>query len=369
MSRFITLISLLSLFFTLPIFAESANQKLLQALANDKVSLARQAFKEGANPNIIDDEWPIFISVINSGNKAMIRLFLEQKVNVNKKGPDGRSPIMHAIIAKDSQLIKDIMAHGAKLDDKDSQGKTLLMYAASNGNVALLKKLLKSGLDPAATSNEGKRALNYAIEHKQKGCVDILGKIETLPVDFGNAVMDGDVAKVKKLLKDGASPNWKDRDGKPVIVTAIGKGHPLVAKLLIEAGVNLQKSYFKNKAVTLFDLALHSKHVTVAELLLKYGAPADLNRRISDGKTAIMIAIEQERKSFLRQLMKRAFDVNRGDDYGKTALMYAAEKNNIFVVKQLLQKGADKSIRQMEGKTAFQIAKEKGFSTAANMLK
>ncbi|MCK5808921.1 ankyrin repeat domain-containing protein [bacterium] len=369
MPRFVRLIISIVLLVTLPLFAESANHKLLQALSNGKVSLAKQAFKEGANPNIVDDEWPIFISVINSGDKAMIRLFLEQKVDVNKKGPDGRSPMMHAIIAKDSQLIKDVMAHGAELDDKDAQGKTLLMYAASNGNVSLLKKLLSSGLDPAATSKEGKRALTYAIEKKQKGCVDVLGKIETLPVDFGNAVIDGDAQKVQRLLRDGASPNWKDRNGKPVIVTAIEKGHPLVAQHLIKAGVNLQKSYFKNRAVTLFDLAMHNKHTTVAELLLKYGAPADLNRRVSDGKTALMIAIEQNRKSFLRELMKRNFDVDRGDDYGKTALMFAAEKNNIFVVKQLLQKGADKSIRQMEGKTAFQIAKEKGFAIVANMLK
>lgn len=362
-------IATVSLLLTISLVAESANQKLLKSLTNDNVALATQAFKDGANPDIVDDEWPIFISVINAGNKRMIKLFLDNNVNVNKKGPDGRSPMMHAIIAKNNKLIQDVMSHGADIEDKDSQGRTLLMYAAEQGNVILLKKLLQGGLDPAQTCNEDKRALNYAIERKQKECVDVLGKIETLPVDFGNAVIDGDAAKVKKLLSEGASSNWKDRNGKPVIVTAIEKGHPLVAQQLIKAGVNLKKSYFKNKSVTLFDLAMHKNNITVAELLLKCGAPADLNNRSAGGKTALMIAIENNRVSFFRLIMKRDFDVDRGDDYGKTALMFAAEKNNIPLLRKLLDRGADKSIRQMEGKTAFQIAQEKGFSTAARMLK
>ncbi|HPM45817.1 MAG TPA: hypothetical protein PL056_01990, partial [bacterium] len=68
------------------------NNQLLFAVQALNIEKARQAIRNGANVNAIDDDgWPLFISAVNSDNEGMINLFLRSGVKVDVTGPDGKA--------------------------------------------------------------------------------------------------------------------------------------------------------------------------------------------------------------------------------------------------------------------------------------
>ncbi len=53
---------------------------------------------------------------------------------------------------------------------------------------------------------------------------------------FFQSVRSGDYAEVKRLIEEGANVNAQANDGQTALVIAVKKGHPEIARLLIEAG-------------------------------------------------------------------------------------------------------------------------------------
>ena len=69
-----------------------ADNKLFYAVQSMNVNKALEAIKAGADVNGRDEDgWPFFITVANSGNIAMIDVFLRKGVKINIAGPDGKS--------------------------------------------------------------------------------------------------------------------------------------------------------------------------------------------------------------------------------------------------------------------------------------
>jgi hypothetical protein len=99
----------------------------------------------------------------------------------------------------------------------------------------------------------------------------------------------GDVEKVKKLLKEGADVNAKDKwDDTPLHLAAI-YGHIEVVKVLIENGAYVNaKNKFGN---TPLHAAALNGHINVIKMLLERGAY--LNIKNNEGKTAIDLAREK----------------------------------------------------------------------------
>ncbi len=345
------------------------NAKLFEAVADMNLTQAAEAIDAGADVNAVDDDgWPLFITAINGKQTGIIRLFLNAGVKLDITGPDGKTPLMHALASKNAVLAELLVQKGASIHIKDPKGKTPLMFAAEAGNANLVKLLLAKGADRKAASEDGRTALEYALDARQKATIDLLGVMETLPVDFQNAIENGNAELLKKTLSRGADIEWKNSEGKPAIVVAIEKGHLPILLVLIEAKADLNKKYFKQNT-TLFMYAMHLGQYGAAELLLKNGAIGDLDLRYKEGRTALMLAILDDRPNLINLILTKDFKPNIADSYGRTALMYAAEKNMADVVKKLLDKGSDPCIRQFEGKDAAKIAKEKGFARIEQMLK
>jgi len=149
--------------------------------------------------------------------------------------------------------------------------------------------------------------------------------------DLHDAAYDGDVERVRKLLKEGKNPNIKDEYGNTPLHIAASKGRVDVARLLLKHGAdpNVQNEY----GWTPLHGAASEGYVEVVKLLLEHGA-----------------------------------NPNAGSIHGDTPLHIAAYWGHVAVVKLLLEHGADPTIKNRGGKTPLDLAREAGRSGVVSVI-
>jgi len=136
------------------------------------------------------------------------------------------------------------------------------------------------------------------------------GELDTALQEFGAqspeeqlcfAVVRGDEAEVKRLLKEGADPNGKDRFGGSALEGAADGGFTEIVRLLIREG-----AYVNSRGTlggTPLILAAAKGHREVVRLLLE--SKADVNARADTGVTALMAAKGNRHKEVV-ELLKKA---------------------------------------------------------------
>jgi hypothetical protein len=122
---------------------------------------------------------------------------------------------------------------------------------------------------------------------------------------------------VNLLVRYGANPNLKDRDGETALMTAVEKGYTAIVRLLLIGG-------------------------------------ADPNAQNGDGNTALMIAAKGNLEMVALLLQKGAL-TNVRNMHGDTALMSAAMSGNPDIVKALLRNMSDPNLKNDDGKTALEM--------------
>lgn len=194
------------------------------------------------------------------------------------------------------------------------------------------------------------------------------------------ALADDDVAEVKQLLKEGASPNRLpgDSDMTPLMVAS----SPEMARMLLEAGCD--PSARDDEGNTVLHYAVVKRQAP--ELIKLFASSGVSANAVADDKEAPIfraITCFHEAKAFhvpytipgdipvsgyngpdpkgtLRALMAAGGDIDARDAYGNTPLMIAATVNNPELLDLLLELGADESLANSSGSTAKSIAYDLG---------
>ena len=86
----------------------------------------------------------------------------------------------------------------------------------------------------------------------------------------------------------------------------------------------------------------------------------DIDIRLDDGRTALMLASKYGREDITRNLLHAGADVNATNNNGGTALMYSAIRANLPTVQLLLANGAKVNMKAKFGWTALMVAASKG---------
>lgn len=169
--------------------------------------------------------------------------------------------------------------------------------------------------------------------------VDALSKHETTPLYWAAARPSG-AAKVELLLAAGATVKSTASNGKTPLHSAAQAGMVDTARLLIEAGADVDArstgGYYPG--TTPFMEAAEGGHRDVLALLLANGAEVN------------------------------AADTSEWNEGGRTALFLAVERGDPETVQWLLDNGADASATRNDGYTALDVADVYGAEDILDLL-
>ncbi|XP_032417950.1 LOW QUALITY PROTEIN: caskin-1 [Xiphophorus hellerii] len=214
-----------------------------------------------------------------------------KRVNVNIQDADGLSPLHHAALSGNKELIALLLEAQAAVDIKDHKGMRPLHYAAWQGKTEPMKMLLKAGSSVNGQSDEGQIPLHLSaqhghydgsemlLQHQSNPCIsDAAGKT---PLDL--ACEFGRVAVVQLLLSSNMcaamlEPKPSDPNGVSPLHLAAKNGHIDVIRLLIQAGIDINRQ--SECGTALHQAALCGK-TEVVRLLLDSGISAGVRNTLS----------------------------------------------------------------------------------------
>jgi ankyrin repeat protein len=112
------------------------------------------------------------------GNVAVARLLLDLGAPVDQgEGEDGDATALdRAALANQVEIARLLIERGADVNHVDDQGMTPLLYAASVdfGDSAMVDLLLKSGANPEMRTKDGLAALELARQRKSTHLLAVL---------------------------------------------------------------------------------------------------------------------------------------------------------------------------------------------------
>jgi ankyrin repeat protein len=195
------------------------------------------------------------------------------------------------------------------------------------------------------------------------------GNVDPSELDdaLGYAACGDDPAAVQKLLAAGARVNVAGESGYTPLMGAINNRKIANAKILIDAGADVNARIPENGDTPL-TLPLYYKRDSSEGVSLLLAKGANPNTANSVGRSALMLATFGQPISAVKDLLQAGANVNAQDRNGNTALMAAAEYNNVEAVKLLLKAHADRALRNKDGETALSIASSENHAEVVQLL-
>jgi ankyrin repeat protein len=229
-----------------------------------------------------------------------------------------------------------------------------LSNAIIAGDVERIKFLVEKGADVNEPDPQGWAPLQNAARQRKDGVI-------------------------KTLIELGADPNRTDVNGMTPLAAAVMRDHVPSVKALIENGADIEQPALKGfKPLT---LAIAEQKYETAKALMEEGSDVSSSSG-DDGLTPLMIVAAQmtpaEGAMFLPGstrpndiavgLIERKAAIDAQSKSGTTALMIAASHNNAPMIGLLMDAGADPDIKNSQGQTASDVAKLNDNQEAAQAI-
>lgn len=195
---------------------------------------------------------------------------------------------------------------------------------------------------------------------------NIINRLFGGPPKLSSCIKANDVQGLKKLLDEGVDPNTKDSNGDEPIWQVVIHYHnnpslesEKILELLLLSKANQNVKEKRIQKSPLF-FATERSHTSVVNILLKYGADANIQDK--EGKTPLMGAAAIDSIEICDLLLSKGALINLVDKkVGYAPLTYAINNNgSLEMVKLLVKNGADICHVSFEGGTAFSNAVVKG---------
>jgi ankyrin repeat protein len=157
---------------------------------------------------------------------------------------------------------------------------------------------------------------------------------------LADAVMRGDSAGLRVLLRQGADVNEVQGDGMTALHWAASRGNLAATRMLVSAGARLDP-VTRNGNYTPLHLAAQNGRAEAVKALLAAGANVNATTS-SGGASALHFAASSGDAATIDALVDKGASVNvREAAFSQTPLMWAAAANRVSAITALVKRGAD----------------------------
>lgn len=252
--------------------------------------------------------------LIRNGQRIEALAAIRGGADVNALQPDGSSSLLWAVHAVDRELVRELLARGAKPSQRNVLGATPLIEALDVGDADIVSMLLKAGADP----------------------------------NLGN-----------------------DDDETPLMIAARAGSLPMVEQL-VKAGAKVN-THEKFRQQTALMWAVYANSGPVTDFLIRHGAVVDeraasidwgnqitseprAQYRATGGLTPLLFATRSGCLDCVKSLLKAGADINRPTPEGVTPLMNAIDNTQYAIANYLLDQGANPHLADWWSRTALYLA-------------
>ena len=237
---------------------------------------------------------------------------------------------------------------------------SIFFTAIENGDISKVRELLKNGTDVNSTNAEGWSALHLAVKANKPAIVKELlsnKKINmnpTLPID--SVFTDSDT----KWYADGQTP----------LLLAAYYGYSDIVTMLLSYGADILAKDSIDDAMAIH-IASAKGYYKVVEAILDSAAARNskidiVNAGDNTGTTPLMWAAMNNQVTVISILIRYKANVNMQDDDGWTPLHFAAASDSYRAVEILLNNGADANIADIDGKRAVNVTTDTDIEALLN---
>jgi ankyrin repeat protein len=357
--------------------ADNAGMTLIHYLAANRtkgaLALLSDAVSKGAlvNAASTDGSSPIGISIAE-GNSGAFSVFLE--LGADKDFLEGKTTPLHifAYEKKRKDFSKTLIEKGADIKKTSTEGKTILHLAASQDDWQFVNFVLGFNPDINARDSGGLTPLLAAIDKSairsagilmEKGAdVNVKDRIGRNAIHYLAAAKNA-TGLLSKLEGSKLDINAKDSTGRTPLAMAVENGRTENVEYLLNIGADVNGIDHAGNALI---LAAYEKSRPMLNLFINRGAK--LNVKKSDGKTLLLLGLENNDTSLVQLLADKGINVNEQQANGKYPLEFAIEKKQTVNVKTLLDAKADHTIKTSGGDPLLSLTIEKRNETVAGLL-
>ncbi|MGB6449563.1 MAG: ankyrin repeat domain-containing protein [Steroidobacteraceae bacterium] len=260
------------------------------------------------------------IEAVRADDASAASALLEHHADVNARMPDGTTALHWAAHDGDLNLVRRLIAAGAKVRVVNDYGSTPMAEAAQYGDVRIIRALLDAGADVESPNAEGQTAL--------------------MTVARSNHV---DVAQL--LIARGANVNARESwRGQTALMWAAAMSEPEMVRLLLHHGADPNtRSSIRNWArrvtaeprpqnrpvggLTALLFAAREGCAPCAEALVRGGAKIDFAD--PDGISPLLMATLNARWDVAASLIKAGANPNQWDWWGRAPLYSTVDYNTV----------------------------------------
>jgi ankyrin repeat protein len=314
------------------------------------------------------------------GLKVTLGRLLEEKISPNLRAPWGEeySSLHVAVCCGDSEMLDMLLWTGGDPNAVDKWGLTPLHLAArlqSSAEFDLMKRLVRSRPNLNIPDHDGRTALHLAVRHATLESVQLLldtgfdGNLQDKDghTPLHHAVERGILGIVRALLSKHADPTIVNHNAQSALALSLGNNYVIVDALLKSTNENGSPYRFSELDRTaaegfLLNYADHleADNQAVIETERREAEMEQEQRTVHCNATISEVFWAAEKGAYdrLQELIGEGANVNKIDPFtGKTALHLALENQRLKAAWYLLESGADGSIRDRNGKTAMEYSR------------
>lgn len=311
-----------------------------------------------------------------------LKLLIDKGANIHLKSSDGIKPLIHALLAMNSDNVDILLQAGADINEgTNHKNMPVLHVAAKDGFEKVAQFIISKGGNPNIRDIDGHTALHWAVDKGHIPVVsvliasnfDLVGlKDKTGLTPLSMAAINGNVDVMDLLITTSKKEiNEKDNNGRIALHFAANRGHLNVVNLLLKNKSNIDEK--DNFGETPLHLSCNQGYKVIVENLILAGANiheqnnagmtplyhatindmAEIVQVLKDNKvnfdqklnktgmTLLHLVSRAGLKFAADLLIKNGVNPNIEDYLGKLPLCYAIQENKPALVKLLLDNGAE----------------------------